>query len=242
MADHALPSTVSELAIEHEHAHPPFLRHHFETLEQQHEAVSLGMWVFLLTEFMLFGGAFACYSVYRSWYYPAFAAGSHHLSLGGGALNTFFLITSSFAMAMATRAARLQRRTTLVNCLGAAIVFGFLFLAVELYEWKDLFEQHLVPGQSFNPTPFITGSHALMRDMADRTQIFFALFFAMTGLHLLHLTIGLCLLGYLWFRARVNAYTTGFTTPVDNIGLYWHFVDLVWTFLFPLLYLVSRHS
>jgi cytochrome c oxidase subunit III len=241
VAEHALPTTVSDLVIEEEHGHPPFLRHHFETIEQQHEAVSLGMWIFLLTEFMLFGGAFAGYSVYRNWYSPAFAAGSHHLSLLGGAVNTFFLITSSFLMAMATRAAKMRERGLLGAFLAGAIVFGLLFLGLELFEWHDLFEQHLVPGINFNPTPFITGAHPLMRDMAVRTEMFFGLFFAMTGLHLLHLTIGLGLLVYLWVRARAGAYTTGFTTPVDNIGLYWHFVDLVWTFLFPLLYLVRPH-
>ena len=248
MADHALPTTapssVAGPAVAH--AHPPYLRHHFETIEQQHEASAFGMWIFLLTEFMLFGGMFMAYMVYRNWYYPAFVAGSHQLSITAGTINTLILITSSLTMGLAVQAARLKNQAGLVRMLTATIVLGVVFLGVKATEWHKEWVDHHIPGINFSVEEFINppaGSHdkALPADLAERTQVYFSLYFAMTGMHALHMIIGVGLLSFLALQARTGAYTTGYFASVENIGLYWHFIDIVWTFLFPLLYLVSRH-
>ena len=251
MAEHALPTTVpgsiADHPVAHEHAHPPYLRHHFETIEQQHEASAFGMWIFLLTEFMLFGGMFVAYMVYRTWYYPAFVAGSHQLSIVAGTINTFILLTSSVTMGLAVHAARLRNQASLVRLLTTTVLLGIVFLGVKASEWHKEWVDHHIPGINFSVDEFVNpaaGSHekALPLDVAERTQVYFSLYFAMTGMHALHMIIGLGLLGFLALNARTGAYTQGYFSSVENIGLYWHFVDIVWTFLFPLLYLVNRHS
>ena len=249
MADHALPTTVpgsiSDHAIAHEHAHPPYLRHHFETVAQQHEASAMGMWLFLLTEFMFFGGMFMAYLVYRSWYYPAFVAGSHQLSIVRGTLNTIILLTSSLSMGFAVHAARVRNQGALVRNLVTTIVLGVVFIGIKATEWHTEWVDHHVPGLNFSIDDFIhpaAGFKALPLDMAEHVQVYFSLYFAMTGMHLLHMIIGLGLVSFLVYKARTGAYTQGYSASVEYIGLYWHFVDIVWTFLFPLLYLVSRHA
>ncbi len=204
------------------------------------------MWIFLLTEFMLFGGMFMAYMVYRNWYYPAFVAGSHQLSITAGTINTLILITSSLTMGLAVQAARLKNQAGLVRMLTATIVLGVVFLGVKATEWHKEWVDHHIPGINFSVEEFINppaGSHdkALPADLAERTQVYFSLYFAMTGMHALHMIIGVGLLSFLALQARTGAYTTGYFASVENIGLYWHFIDIVWTFLFPLLYLVSRH-
>lgn len=233
-------------AIPSEHAHPPYLRHHFQTVEQQREASSLGMWIFLLTEFMFFGGMFLAYLVYRNWYYPAFAAGSRQLSIVLGTTNTVILLCSSLTMTMALHSAERFNRKALVRWLSVTIVLGIVFLCIKGTEWHREWQDHHVPGMNFSVADFThpnakTGEKALPRDMAEKTQVYFSLYFAMTGMHALHMIIGLPLLGFLLIKARTGAYTAGHVSPVENTGLYWHFVDIIWTFLFPLLYLVSRH-
>ncbi len=260
MAEHALPSTIAvagapaahaDHAHGHANGHDPFLRHHFETIEQQHEASSFGMWLFLLTEFMLFGGMFMAYMVYRNWYYPAFAAGSQQLNLVFGTVNTLILITSSVTMALAVHAARVRKQGTLVRLLIATIVLGVVFLGIKANEYKEKYDKHHIPGANFSIEEFThppLDAHgkpvtpALGIDMAEKTQTYFSLYFAMTGMHALHMIIGLGLLTFLAFRASQGAYTHGYFSSLENIGLYWHFIDIVWTFLFPLLYLVNRHS
>jgi cytochrome c oxidase subunit 3 len=251
LAEHALPTTVpgsiSDHPVAHEHVHDPYLRHHFETIEQQHEASSFGMWLFLLTEFMLFGGMFMAYMVYRNWYYPAFVAGSHQLSIVAGTINTLILITSSMTMALAVHAARMRQQTALVRLLITTIFLGVVFLGVKATEWHKEWVDHHVPGINFSIEEFVnppTGSHEkpLPVDLAERTQVYFSLYFAMTGMHALHMIIGVGLLSFLAFRATQGAYTQGYFSSLENIGLYWHFIDIVWTFLFPLLYLVNRHN
>jgi cytochrome c oxidase subunit 3 len=230
------------------HAHPPFLRHHFETVEQQHEASAFGMWLFLLTEFMLFGAMFMAYLVYRNWYYPAFVAGSHQLSITLGTINTFLLITSSLTMGLAVRAARLMDKASLVRWLVTTILLGVVFLGIKGTEWHKEWVDHHVPGLNFSvedfvhPDPNYTSVPPLAPDMAERTQMYFSLYFAMTGMHAIHMIIGVGILIALLVGARAGLYTAGHYNTVENFGLYWHFVDIVWTFLFPLLYLISRHQ
>ncbi|AXC10988.1 Cytochrome c oxidase polypeptide III [Acidisarcina polymorpha] len=228
------------------HEHPAYLRHHFETVEQQKEATQFGMWLFLLTEIMFFGGMFAAYLIYRNWYYPAFAAASNTLSITLGAINTAVLITSGFAMAIGVWCAETRRRKGLVLSLIFTILFGLVFLGIKYVEYSEKFELHHVPGADFSISQFVHPSAAshevpLAPDMAEKTQVYFSLYFAMTGMHALHMIIGIGLLIWLLVRAQQGAYTNGYVQPIEYFGLYWHFVDIVWIFLFPLLYLINRH-
>jgi len=235
------------VAAEHEHVALPQHRHHFETQEQQREAGTFGMWLFLLTEIMFFGGLFFAYLLYRNWYNPAFVAASNQLKISLGTANTAILITSGFFMALAVWAAELRKKTLLVIFLVLTTVFGLAFLGVKYFEYKEKFELHHVPGASFDVSQFIN-PHAyglkeepLAPDMAQKTEVFFFLYFAMTGMHALHMVIGIVLLFWFIWRANRGEFTAGYVAPIENFALYWHFVDIVWIFLFPLLYLINRH-
>ncbi len=231
------------------HEHPAHLRHHFVSLEQQDETASFGMWLFLLTEIMFFGGLFTAYLIYRNWYYPAFVAASHTLSIKLGAINTLVLITSSFTMAMGVWCAETKKQKGLVWSLIATLILGFAFLGIKTVEYKEKFEKHHVPGSSFSIQSFVhpvaedgkEADKALPADTASRTEVYFSLYFAMTGMHAVHMIIGIGLLVMMLVQAMRGAYSHGNIAFVENFGLYWHFVDLVWIFLFPLLYLISRH-
>lgn len=243
--------TQSAMEAAH-HEHPPYQRHHFETMGQQNDATNFAMWLFLLTEIMFFGGLFTAYLIYRNWYYPAFVAASHQLNIFWGSANTAVLISSSFTMAMGVWCAETRRKSALVLCLVLTFLLGLVFLGIKTIEYKEKIEKHHVPGfhysvQSFvnpasDPDSLAYGDKPLALDMARKTELYFFLYFAMTGMHALHMIIGIAILGFMIFRARAGAYTTGHVTFVENFGLYWHFVDIVWIFLFPLLYLISRHQ
>jgi cytochrome c oxidase subunit 3 len=207
------------------------LAHHFDDVGQQRRAVSLGMWAFLVNEIMFFGGLFGAYTVYRLLYPHAFHDGSHHLDVTLGAFNTAVLIASSLTMALAVWSAEHGRRRALVWWLVATLVLGAVFVGVKGIEYSDKWTHHLVPGPRFQwPGP--DGHHV---------QIFYSLYFAMTGFHALHMLIGFGLLGWLIVDARRGRFGPGYWAPVEMVGLYWHFVDIVWIFLFPLLYLIGRH-
>jgi cytochrome c oxidase subunit 3 len=209
----------------------PYVAHHFDDAEQQHDASSLGMWVFLVNEVMFFGGLFTAYVVYRTAYPEAFHGASHELDIRLGFFNTIVLLTSSLTMALSVHAAQASKRAMLIVNLFLTMVLGNIFLGVKAYEYWHKWHEHLVPGPSFafhGPDPV----HA---------QLFFSLYFAMTGLHALHMVIGEVLLGILLIRAAQGMFNKYYYTPVEMSGLYWHFVDLVWIFLFPLLYLLGRH-
>ena len=211
--------------------HDADLAHHFDSVEQQSEATTLGMWVFLVTEMLFFGGLFLAYSVYR-WLNPhAFAQGSHHLDVILGGINTAVLICSSLTMAMAVRAAQLEDRRTLRLMLLLTLLFGLTFLGIKAVEYTDKFQHHLVPGPHFH----FEGA------MSRAVEIFYSLYFVMTGLHALHMIIGAGMMTLLFVQAAHYPFTSRFKTRVDTYGLYWHFVDIVWIFLFPLLYLLGRH-
>jgi cytochrome c oxidase subunit 3 len=242
-------TNMHDTALEAEHAHMalPQHRHHFETEEQQREAGTFGMWLFLLTEIMFFGGMFFAYLLYRNWYYDAFVVGSNQLSIPLGGTNTAVLITSGFFMALAVWAAEVRKKGVLVLTLALATLLGFVFLAIKYDEYHEKWELHHIPGQHFDVSMFVN-PHAyglkeqpLPPDMAQKTQIFFSLYFAMTGMHALHMIIGICLLFWLMWRAQRGDFTSGYVAPIENFALYWHFVDIVWLFLFPLLYLINRH-
>jgi len=247
LANHAIASaTHDQTQPPHDvHEHPPYQKHYFETAEQQREAAGFGMWLFLLTEIMFFGGLFMAYLLYRNWYYPAFVSGSNTLSLKWGLINTIVLIASSLTMAMAVWSAEVRKKGSLVLYLSATILLGLVFLGIKTVEYKEKFELHHVPGASFDISEFVHPhdklEHPLPVDMANKTQVYFSLYFAMTGVHALHMIIGLVILVVLVLKAKNGAYTEGYVQPIENFGLYWHFVDIVWIFLFPLLYLISRH-
>ncbi len=233
---------------EHEHIDVPQHRHHFETEQQQREAATFGMWLFLLTEIMFFGGLFFAYLLYRNWYYPAFAAASNQLNVAEGAINTAVLITSGFCMALGVWAAEVRRKKFLVIMLLATTFFGLIFLGIKYDEYHEKWEKHHIPGNNFDVSEFVNpAAHGinneppLSPDMAEHTQVFFSLYFVMTGMHALHMIIGIGILAWLTLRAHWGEFTAGYVAPIENFGLYWHFVDIVWIFLFPLLYLINRH-
>jgi len=226
----------SPLVVEHQEA----LHHQFVDAEQQRNAASLGMWLFLGTEVMFFGGMFCAYLIYRLWYYPEFAAGSRSLDIWLGTVNTAVLICSSLTVALGVRAAQMGKRRLLVLLLLLTLVFGLGFLGIKAVEWHDKFVEHHVPGISFNADDLIRDNPQIHIDPAH-TQIYFSLYFAMTGLHALHMIIGVGIFCYLTYYGWKGRYTPEYHTPVEIGGLYWHFVDLIWIYLFPLLYLIDRH-
>jgi cytochrome c oxidase subunit 3 len=213
------------------HPHPAALAHHFEDLGQQREAATLGMWVFLVTEVLFFGGLFVTYSVYRSLYPPAFAAASHELVVWAGTLNTAVLITSSLTMALAVHAAQTGERRPMLTFLIITMLLGATFLGVKAFEYYTEYKENHVPGLGFQFEP----------EYFRHAQIFFSLYFLMTGLHALHMVIGLGIMSVMLWWAWRGTITTEYYSPIEISGLYWHFVDIVWIFLFPLLYLIGRH-
>ena len=214
------------------HAHHPALAHHFDNLAQQGEASTLGMWVFLVTEVLFFGGLFLVYLVYRSTYPEAFIAGSHELDVLLGGINTAVLITSSLTMALAVHAAQTGHRRTLMIFLVVTMVLGAAFLGIKSVEYYHKFVEHHVPGPGFQ----------FEEEYIRHAQLFFSLYFIMTGLHALHMIIGLGIMTWmLWWSWR-GIITAEYYSPIEISGLYWHFVDIVWIFLFPLLYLIGRHA
>jgi cytochrome c oxidase subunit III len=212
--------------------HHPKLAHHFENLADQKESSALGMWLFIAQEIMFFGGMFLAYTVYRNLYPEAFALASHGLDWKIGGFNTAVLICSSLTMAMAVHAAALGKRLQIVWYLLGTVALGMVFLIVKVFEYKAKFDHHLVPGPNFH----FEGPHA------GPAQIFYSLYFGMTGLHALHMIIGVpILLALAWFAYR-GKYGPEYHSPVEYTGLYWHFVDIIWIFLFPLLYLIGAHG
>jgi cytochrome c oxidase subunit 3 len=220
-------------------AHHPALQHHFDNMEQQKESATLGMWLFLVTEIMFFGGLFTAYVVYRHAFPRVFAAASHHLNVTLGGINTGVLICSSLTMALAIWSAQINRRKLIVLFLLLTIALGSTFLIIKGFEYWDKYEHHLIPGFGLHYAP----DDAHLQGIAgQQSQIFFSLYFIMTGLHALHMVIGIGLLAFLAVRSWQGRYDSSYYNPLECTGLYWHFVDIVWIFLFPLLYLIGAHA
>ena len=218
-----------------EHSHPQGLVHHFDDLVQQKEASVLGMWGFLITEILFFGGLITSYIVLRSLYPDVFLYGSHQLDWKLGGLNTLVLLISSLTMAFAVYNAHEGDQKAVFRYLILTIFFGSIFLVVKYFEYKSKVDHHLIPGTSsftFNPAEV---------DPAN-AQIFFFLYFAMTGVHALHMIVGIGFVAWIAAKVRKGAYTKDYYNPVEMTGLYWHFVDIVWIFLYPLLYLIDLTS
>ncbi len=272
------------LAVHDAHAHADH-SHQFDDARQQKEAAALGMWAFLATEVLFFGGLFLCYCVFRYRYPVMWDIGSHELDWKLGGLNTVVLLTSSLTMALGVHASQTAQKTMLTVWLLVTLALAGTFLVVKGFEYHHKWEESLVPGRHFqvppevwekhkdtvaalhntevemtpdadtpydpmgpNLGPTATGEQTVGRapltpvfsDDVRKLQLFFALYFAMTGLHGIHVVIGMGLIGTLIFLNYKGWFTKKYHTPVAMIGLYWHFVDIVWIFLFPLLYLMDR--
>jgi len=214
-------------------ASPVGLQHHFDDVGQQFESATLGMWIFLITEIMFFGGMFGGYTIYRNLYPEAFASTSHFMNVTVGAINTGVLICSSFTMVMAVRSAQLGKKNSIITCLAVTLIIGGIFLFLKYIEYHEKWVDHHIPGPGFE--------YADSRYF-HQAQILFFLYFAMTGMHAIHMVVGVGLLSTLIVMAARNRFSAEWYTPVEMIGLYWHFVDIVWIFLFPLLYLIGHTS
>ena len=216
----------------------PPLAHHFADLDQQRESLVLGMWIFLATELLLFGGMFAGYTVYRTLYHHAFEVASRHLLLAVGGPNTIILLASSLTMALAVHAAQVDARRRLRVCLVLTAVLGAAFLALKFVEYYIDYQEHLIPVLSFHPQEWVDRGVD-----PGRVQLFLAFYYIMTGIHAVHLTAGVGLVATLAVMSFRGHFRGGHFAPVEVSGLYWHFVDVIWLFLLPLLYLVgTRHS
>ncbi len=191
----------------------------------------MGMWVFLVTEVLFFGGLFTGYTYYRCLYPDAWMHGSRYLDVPLGAINTVVLITSSLFMAIAVRSAQLGARKMLTLFLWLTILAGGAFLCIKFFEYHHKFEEHLVPGRDF----------VLRGSQPREVQLFFSFYFAMTGLHAVHMIVGIVLIAVFSIAAWRGRFSPAYFAPVETLGLYWHFVDIIWIFLFPLLYLVGHH-
>ena len=206
--------------------------HQFNDLTQQHEASTLGMWVFLATEVLFFGGMFSAYALYRYWYPEAFSLGSRQLDILLGGINTGVLLGSSLTMALAVRSAQLEQHKSTGMFLLLTMALGATFLAIKAVEYVHKYHEHLIPGSHF----------AFEANSSPEMQIFFWLYFVMTGMHAFHMLIGIAMMAILGFLNWKRRFARQYYFPVEMAGLYWHFVDIIWVFLFPLLYLVDRSN
>ncbi len=235
----------------------------FKTLEQQKDSASLGMWIFLITEVMFFGGIMLAYTINRHTYFAAFAMGSNTLDLNLGGFNTIVLLASSFTMAMAVWSAQVGKKQLISLFLLITIVLGFVFFGVKYIEYSQKFHHHLIPGRNFDITYCVNNpakcedvkpeeldaereelakAFQVDPDLNSHAQLYYSAYFGMTGLHALHMVIGAGLLLWLLKLSLAGRFTPQYNNPVDMVGLYWHFVDIVWIYLFPLLYLIDRHK
>ena len=208
------------------------LEHHFADMGQQRAAATLGMWIFLITEVLFFGGMITAYLVYRVAYYDAWKVGSEHMEFWKGTINTVLLLCSSFTMVLAVWASQVGKKNLLVLFLCITILFGIGFEGVKGLEYYNHFREGSVPGQFWHMD--IQGADV------PHVQLFFVIYFVMTGFHALHLAIGIGILFVLAWQSWKGKFTPYYNNPIEITGLYWHFVDIVWIFLYPLLYLISR--
>ena len=234
--------------------HPPHLAHHFDTLHQQFEAGKLGMWAFIAQEVLFFSGLFAAYAVYRYNHPEVFVYASHFLDTTLGAINTCVLLFSSLTMAWGVRCAQIGDRRWLIIFLWITILCGFAFMGIKYVEYKAKWTHGTLWGEYYKPNEeaidhaFLHGqggqhgntqvTHAEPPPEPANVRTFFAVYFCLTGLHGIHVVVGIGFLFWLLFRSYRGDFTPDYFAPVDFVGLYWHVVDLIWIFLFPLLYLI----
>ena len=231
--------------IDHSHGHDPALHHQYEDMGQQNESYLIGMWTFLVTEVMFFGALFFTYSLERWNYQYDFWVAHEHCDVTLGATNTTILLFSSFSMVMAVQAAQLKKRENVLAWLAATVTCAFGFLVIKSIEYTSKFNDRLYPGINFTTNPAVFGEHGKIAGQyavnMNHAQLFYGLYFGMTGLHGVHVLVGIGVifaLMRLWY-IRAKSVTLDFI-PTELVGLYWHFVDLVWIFLFPLFYLMPK--
>ena len=234
MSESAASNPLAVPRRDSEHRASPALHHQFEDIEQQRNADSFGIWVFLATEVLFFGGLFTAYIIYRLLYYAGFAAGSHGLEVDLGAAMMFVLLGSSFTMAMAVHSAREGKQRPLIGFLIGTIILGIAFLGMKFTEYFHKWQEHMVPGLNFHP------AMESLRGAPERgVELFMCFYFFMTGLHALHMIIGIGLLTVMAILACQGKVSRENYSRVEVSGLYWHFVDIIWIYLFPLLYLIG---
>ena len=221
------------MATDHAAAH----WHHFDDLEHQQETTLFGMWVFLATEVLIFGGIFAGYTVYRIQYQPAFEAASRHLNLWIGGGNTLVLLTSSLTMVLAVQATRLARTRAAVVQLLLTAALGTAFLGLKAVEYYLDYREDLVPGLAFNPAQWTA-----LSVRPQHVELFLIFYYCLTGLHAIHLLIGITVLLVITWMAHREHFSAEYYSPVESWGLYWHFIDVIWVFLLPLLYLIGSRA
>jgi cytochrome c oxidase subunit III len=221
---------------------PPILSQQFDDVDQQSEASTLGMWLFLATEVMFFGGLITAYAIYRARFPSEIALASKELNVALGCLNTVVLLSSSLTMALGVRAAQLRRRIEVVRWLALTMVLGTAFLGIKAIEWTADYHEHLIPGLNFQVPEEDQLKVAQEGLDPGKMQMFFVLYFFMTGLHAIHLIIGIVLVGVMAWLSWRRWFSGGGATQIEVTGLYWHFIDIVWVFLYPLLYLIDVHK
>ena len=207
---------------------------HFEDAEQQRESASLGMWSFLATEVLLFAGLFVVYTIYRNFYHPGFVAGSHMLDVTMGTINTFVLLASSMCVVLAVNAAHNNRSKAIVFYLILTMLFGLAFFVIKGFEWHHDYVEGLVPWMKWDQARLGENNYQL--------RMFMVLYFVMTGTHAVHMVVGMIILAVLARNAAKGKYNSKHNTMLENGGLYWHFVDIVWVFLVPTLYLIDLYD
>ena len=220
----------------HGHHGPKWLAHHFDTPVQQFDAAKLGMWAFLAQELLFFSGLFVAYGVYRNWFPEMFKAAAHQLNKEMGATNTVVLLFSSLTAALAVRSAQVGNRKLTGKLILITIGCACAFLVIKFFEYKHKFEAGLLPGRFFHP--HVEHLAAGSPHLPDNTGSFFSIYFMMTGVHGIHVLVGIGVLIWIWIRNNRGDFSKEYWTPVDIVALYWHLVDLVWIYLFPLLYLI----
>lgn len=209
-----------------------FLEVQFDDIHQQTQASSFGMWLFLATEVLFFGGLFLAYTVYRISYPEVFQKAGKELNITIGTINTAILLTSSYFIAIAVHSVQTNRSKKSASFLAGTWILGFIFMILKGYEYYDDIDKHLVPSTSIH----YSGPHS------EVARLFYFIYYAMTGLHALHMIIALGVVAVIFLKTIRNQYSSQYFAPIEVAGLYWHFVDLIWIFLYPLLYLIDRYS
>ena len=221
----------------HSATHPAHVQHHFVDSDQQFSSAKLGMWVFLVNELLFFGGLFCAYIIYRAWYPDLFTQSSEFLDKTMGGINTVVLIASSMTVAFAIRMAQINNIKWLRLNLLFTIALAFVFLVIKYFEYEHKLHMGLAPGSLWNPH---YGEYPELEHLTHpKANIFFSIYYMLTGVHALHVIIGIGLITWIYIRATKNEFSSEYFTPVEITGLYWHLVDLIWIFLFPLLYLIE---
>lgn len=217
------------------HHEDSLVAHQFEDLEQHHETANLGMWLFIAQEIMFFGGLFIAYLIYRMAYHTAWMESSHQLDVRIGTVNTFVLLGSSLSMALCARSAQVRNKGAVMGYLVTTMALGTVFLVVKYFEYNTKWDHHLVPGFHWQNAAWMTNGEM------GHHQLFFVFYFFMSGMHALHMVIGIgIMLVMLYAIWKHDKFLKGDFLTVEFVGYYWHFVDIVWVYLFPLLYLIDR--